>query len=244
MKLRALIVDDERLARAALRNLLDQRSDMDVVGEADGLATAKRAIVALTPDVVFLDVQMTDGTGFDLFDQIDVSCAVVFVTAYDSFALRAFEVNARDYLVKPVSAQDLDRAIGRLRSPEVTKPHVPSQLELDDVVCLSEGNRIRFTPVRDIVYITAADDYTEVHLLSGQAALVQTILREWELRLPARRFVRLHRSHLVNLGFVEEVGSDGGTWYARLRGAVTLPMSRRYAQLLRSRLSVGGHADK
>lgn len=238
MKLRALIVDDERLARAALRTLLASRPDVEIVGEADCLAAAREAITQLAPDVVFLDVQMPDGTGFDLFDQVDVTCAVVFVTAYDAFALRAFEVNARDYLVKPVSSADLDRALKRLVHME-TSPPKQGQLELDDVVCLHEGNRIKFTAVRDVVYIMAADDYTEVHLSAARTVLVQTTLREWEARLPSRRFVRVHRSHLVNLGFVEEVGQDAGAWYLRLRGtADALPMSRRYAQALRARLAV------
>jgi two-component system, LytTR family, response regulator len=241
---RVLIVDDERLARVALRSLLSERSDVDIVGEASSVATAKQAIAELDPDVLLLDVQMPDGTGFDLLKQIDVDCDVVFVTAYDTFAVRAFDVNALDYLVKPLAQADVTRVLRRLTTSGVSTTSPPARLELDDTVCLHEGQRMRFVSVREIVYIGAAGDYTDVHLVNGLTVLAPVALRDWEFRLPTRCFVRAHRSNLVNLGFIEEVINAGGVWTMRLRCLDTeLPMSRRFARALKSRFEVGGLGD-
>ena len=236
---RALIVDDERLARVALREVLEIRPDVEVVGEADCIDTAVQLVGELRPDVIVLDVQMPGESGFDLFDRAEVTASVVFVTAYDEYAVRAFEVNALYYLVKPVGPEQIDRSLKRLCTTEPPAPTRP--LDLDDVVCLNEGQSMKFASVKSIVFISAADDYTEVHTDSGKVALVPTALREWEERLPAERFARTHRSTLVNLSYIDEVLHEGGTWTVTLRGVeATLPMSRRFAQALRKRLDTGG----
>jgi two-component system, LytTR family, response regulator len=240
MSYRAVVVDDERLSRVALRALLEQRADVEVVGEADCVDAAARLVSELQPDVVFLDVQMPGASGFELFDRVDVTGRVVFVTAYDEYAVRAFEVNALDYLVKPVTHAALERSLGRLVSPEEPEPAPeppPRRLSLDDVVCLHEGQSIKFVCVRGIVYLAAADDYTEVHLEDGKVALVATSLRQWAQQLPPDRFARTHRVNLVNLAFVDEVVQESGAWTVRLRNLdVSLPMSRRFAQGLKTRL--------
>lgn len=233
--IRALIVDDERLARVALRNVLEERGDVEVVGEADSVGAAREKLQALSPDVVFLDVQMPGGSGFELFKD-EVRAKVVFCTAYEQYAVRAFEVNALDYLVKPVAPEQVDRALRRLVRPAEMQPDVSEPLEADDLVALRETRGLRFTKVRDISYIQAADDYSEVRLVDGATALVNVPLRRWEARLPAADFVRIHRSSLVNLRHVEEVQHVDGRFQVVLRGGPALAVSRRMASELKQRL--------
>lgn len=233
--IRALIVDDERLARVALRNVLEERGDVEVVGEADSVGAAREKLQALAPDVVFLDVQMPGGSGFELFKD-EVRAKVVFCTAYEQYAVRAFEVNALDYLVKPVAPEQVDRALRRLVRPAEMQPDVSEPLEADDLVALRETRGLRFTKVRDITYIQAADDYSEVRLVDGATALVNVPLRRWEARLPAADFVRIHRSSLVNLRHVEEVQHVDGRFQVVLRGGPALAVSRRMASELKQRL--------
>jgi two-component system LytT family response regulator len=233
--LRALIVDDERLARVALRGLLEERGDVEIVGEADGVAAARLRLAELKPDVVFLDVQMPGGSGFELFGE-GLHTKVVFCTAYEQYAVRAFEVNALDYLVKPVSPEQVDRALKRLQLPaEPNREDAP--LGLDDLVALREAHALRFAPAREIAFIVAADDYSEVHLATGKPALVDVTLRRWEARLPRADFVRVHRSTLVNLHHVERVEYADERWQVVLKhGAAPLPVSRRIGRELLDRL--------
>ena len=244
MKRTALIVDDERLARAALARLLGERDDVEVVAQAQSVADAAEALNRLEPDLVFLDVQMPGGSGFELFERTQVGADVIFVTAYDEHALRAFEVNALDYLVKPVSPDDIERALSRLAP--TGQPQVPAPdgrqppLSLDDVVCLHEGPSMKFVAVKDICFIRAADDYTEAISTQGRTVLTNASLRTWEERLPTHAFARIHRSTMVNLLHVEDVVQEASSWLVHLRGQPQpLTMSRRYAQALKKRLGVG-----
>jgi two-component system LytT family response regulator len=240
--MRALIVDDERLARVALKSLLDDHKEVEVVGEADSVAGAVRAITEHHPDIVFLDIEMPDGLGFDLFDEMEVEAKVVFVTAYDQHALRAFEVNALDYLVKPVHPKHVARALERVHDPvdvgEDDGAPPRERLEVSDMVCLQEAHSMKFTHVNNIVFIVSANEYTEVHLADGKVALVSQRLRRWEQRLPSC-FARVHRSTLINLHHVDQITQVDGRWnvYLRERGE-PIHMSRRYAKALRQQLAL------
>ncbi|HEU4409126.1 MAG TPA: response regulator [Polyangiaceae bacterium] len=247
--LSALIVDDERLARRELRTLLAAHDAIEVVGEASSVREAVRRVEALAPDVVFLDVQMPRQSGFELLDQVENSFRVVFVTAYDAYALRAFEVNALDYLLKPVRPDRLARTLDRLLAPaEAEPPESPRpgaaapddgsrRLEPDDHLFVSFDRRARFVRVRSIVCVCGAGDYSEVVLDDGQRALVSRTLRQWEERLPARAFVRIHRATIVNLDFVERVEkSDDEAYAVYLRGVeAPVTMSRRQAARVKLR---------
>lgn len=232
---RALIVDDERLARVALKSLLEERGDVQVVGEADSVLSARVQVSQVKPDVVFLDVQMPGGSGFELFAH-GLEVKVVFCTAYEQYALRAFEVNALDYLLKPIDPAHVDRALKRLTVPG-GEPASSAALKLDDLVSLKEATTTRFAAVRDITFIQAADDYSEVHLVDAKSALVDVTLRAWEARLPSADFVRIHRSSLVNLHHVEAIESADGQGQVVLRGQTEpLVISRRMGRELRARL--------
>ncbi len=233
--LRCLIVDDERLARLALRRLLEERGDVEIVGEADSVASARKLLAALDPDVVFLDVQMPGSSGFELLKE-QVRAKVIFCTAYEQYAVRAFEVNALDYLIKPVGPEHVERALRRALGPAEAQPVANEALGAEDLVALREAHGLRFTPVRDITFVQAADDYSEVRLVSGVVVLVDVTLRRWEARLPAQDFARIHRSFLVNLRHVEAVQHVAGRWQVSLRGGPILTVSRRMASELKDRL--------
>ena len=232
--MKAVLVDDERLARRVLRKLLERdHPDVEIVAEADGVASAAEAIALHAPDLVFLDVQLAGEDGFSLFDRASLP-RVIFVTAWDRYAVRAFEVHALDYLLKPVAPDRLAEALRRAREPE---PAVAEDrpLEPSDLVCLPTARGMRFFRVHDVTHLTAADDYSEVHLANGGTLLAHTSMTQWEARLP-EGFLRVHRSVIANVDHVDEVLRSGtDTWEIRLKGGGTVPMSRRHAAKLLER---------
>ncbi len=237
-ELAAIIVDDERLARNEMRSLLADHPEVRVIGEADSVESAVRLINSERPDVVFLDIQLAGETGFDLLQQVALDeVAVVFVTAYEQHAMRAFEVNALDYLLKPVTPERLAAALEKL---EVTKP--PSAfkgpLEYDDRLFLQIDDRMGFLRIDSIKFIAAAGDYSYVHAVNGVRHLVQKPLKEWEARLPGNYFLRIHRSTIVNMEHVERLEPWSNYSYRVYIKAVDEPlaMSRRYALKAKDRL--------
>ncbi|MEZ0336058.1 MAG: LytR/AlgR family response regulator transcription factor [Gemmatimonadales bacterium] len=237
--LTALIVDDERLARQELRALLSVHPEVRVVGEAASVDEAVRHLVREQPDVVFLDIQMPGESGFDLFARAPVSSRVIFVTAHDAHALRAFDVNALDYLLKPVVPARLAESIGRLREQTATTPVAARRFEIGDFVFLPIDGRSRFIRVNQIVAVAAAGDATEVSTADGMRGRVPRSLKAWEERLPAKQFIRIHREAIVNLQFVdriEEWSHDAYQVYLRGQPA-PLTLSRRYASRLKARFA-------
>jgi two-component system, LytTR family, response regulator len=232
----AILVDDERLARRELSHLLAAHPSINVVGQAASVEEAATLVGRLDPDVIFLDIQMPRRSGFELLDACEVRGQVVFVTAHDVHAIRAFEVNALDYLLKPVHPDRLALTVARLtRAPGAPAP-ATARLELDDHLFLHHGRAARFVRVRTIVCVRGADDYAEVVLDDGKQLLSPRPLREWEARLPPRSFVRIHRAAIVNLDHVLGIEPAGDESFRVLvRGTSDpLPMSRRYAARLRS----------
>lgn len=232
MTLTAVIVDDERLARRELAHLLAAHPEIAVAGEAGSVDDAAQLVRALDPDVVFLDIQMPRRSGFELLDAADVR-RVVFVTAHDVHAIRAFEVNALDYLMKPVVPARLAVTVSRLLGAVDPAPPT-ARLESADHLFLSDGKAARFVQVRAIVCIRGAGDYSELVLDDGKRLLSPRPLREWETRLPSG-FARVHRTAIVNLERVERVErASDDSFRVVLRGsAEPVPMSRRHAARLR-----------
>jgi len=225
----AILVDDERLARKELRSMLAEHEIIDVVGEAETVAQATELVHAKNPDVIFLDIQLPGETGFDLLEKISPACKIIFVTAFDAYAIRAFEVNALDYLLKPINPARLAQAIERLTSHEPAPP--VRDLEYEDRLFIEVDERSRLLKVSDIIVITAMGDYSQILSCDGQKSLVLKSLKDWEDRLPAKHFTRIHRSTIVNLEYVERVES----WFNRSyrihirQLPEPLVMSRRYA---------------
>lgn len=240
--LKSLIVDDERLARKELRSLLAGFDEIEIVGEAENTEQAAQLIESKNPNLVFLDIQMTGETGFDLLEKLEqVDFKTIFVTAFDAYALRAFEVNALDYLMKPVNLERLSQAINKLLNEEKltdaekAKPVRP--LEFDDRLFVQAGTRSVFLKINTISHVVSANDYSEVFTIEGQQFLIEKPLREWEERLPEKHFARIHRACIVNLEFVEKVES----WFNRSyqiylqNSREPLTVSRRYAAKLKEK---------
>ncbi len=235
----ALIVDDERIARHELVYLLSEHPEIETVGQATSVEEAVEQITRLRPELLFLDVQMPGTSGFELFDRINVEAHVIFVTAYDEFALRAFEVNALDYLTKPVRPQRLSQAVDRfLRSAKSEAQ--PVELAMSDSILLTIDRRPRFVRIDSIECVLAEGDYTQVICNGTSLGMVLKSMKEWERFLPAKHFCRIQRSAIVNCEqVVRFVPALNGGYEVHMRSLTApLAMSRRYARLLRGRFAV------
>jgi two-component system LytT family response regulator len=237
-KFRAIIVDDERLARKDLRSLLTEYDTIEIVGEADSVASAKQLINETGPDLIFLDIQMPGESGFDLLEKADVEARVIFVTAFDEYAIRAFEVDAIDYLLKPVNPDRLRNAIERLERETPNRYEQRRKLEYDGALFLTISNHLKFVRVSSILSVQAAGDYSELTLMEGKKGLVMKPMLEWEDRLPESHFCRIHRSTIINMEYIDRIEEwFKNSYRVHLKGVDTpVPMSRRYAALLKQRL--------
>jgi two-component system LytT family response regulator len=259
-EIRAVVVDDEPVARAGVQKLLRQDADVDIVGEAGNGRDAVALIRRVEPDLLFLDIQMPEMNGFDVLQSIGPANApvTVFVTAYDQFALRAFEVQALDYLLKPFEDERfhsvLQRAkleVRRSRRDELTDrlenllnsyaarspaaaPAAPGPLSR---IVVREGGAVTFQPVEEIDWIEAADYYAKLHI--GPAIqLVRYTMNELERQLDPLRFVRVHRSAIVNAERVKEIRVDYQNHHiVVLRNGTRVPLSRRRRELLEGIMS-------
>ncbi len=235
----AVLVDDERLARRELRTLLEEAhaEHVHIVGEADSVSAAARLVHATDADVVFLDIQLAGETGMDLLPLLGADVDVVFVTAHDAYTLRAFEVNALDYLLKPVAPERLAVTVSRLAATQPPPP-VREKVTYDDRLFLRLGQERAFVRVRDIVAVEAEGDGSTLRLAPHLTRKPSTkSLREWEQRLPDRNFVRIHRSTIVNLEYVERLETwSHASQHVYLRGLKEpVTMSRRFGARLRDR---------
>jgi two-component system LytT family response regulator len=245
--LRSLIVDDERLARQKLRRLLEAEPAVEVVGECGNGLEAVAAIVRLHPDVVLLDIEMPGLNGFEVLRRVGIENTphVIFVTAHDEFAIKAFELEALDYLLKPFDASRLHQAIARAR--RASSEDLPERLiallgrldardsSLTRILVRSEG-RMSFVRVDEIDWIQAADNYVRIHA-GRESHLVRDTLASLEARLDPRRFMRVHRSAIVNLDRVHELRAlFRGDYEVRLKGGASVPLGRNYRERLISAL--------
>lgn len=227
--MKALIIDDERIARQELRRLLAAHPEIEIAGEARTGEEALELIGRLVPDVLFLDVRMPGMNGFDLLEHLDDVPQVVFTTAYDEYALRAFEVSALDYLVKPVAPARLASAIAKLR------PRSQSRLER---VFVKEGDRCWLVPVADIFLLESEGNYTRLHFGNDRPLILRSLAALQE-RLDPAIFFRAGRRHVVNLKWVERVEpAVGGNLLVVLRGGSTVEMSRRQSARFQEALSL------
>jgi two-component system LytT family response regulator len=221
--MRVLVVDDERLARAELRRLLKAHPDIDVVGEAVDAADGVRQVLALKPDLIFLDVQMPGGSGFDLLAALDDPPEVIFTTAFDRYALQAFEVNALDYLQKPVQAARLAAALERSVRGAQRRSTGERKLFVRD------GERCWFVALGDVRLFTSEGNYTRVYF-GGEQPLLLRSLKQLEERLDPQRFFRASRRHLVNLDHVRRAApNEAGGYTLLLAGGEAVEVSRRRA---------------
>lgn len=250
-KIRAMVVDDEAMARERVIGMLRQESDIELIGECSDGQQAVQAIAAQQPDLVFLDVQMPAVDGFGVIQQVgpEKMPAVVFVSAYDEYALKAFEVHAMDYLLKPFSRerfqQTLQHArthVERRRAGDLGKRLMalvqdvkPEPQRLDRLVVKS-GGRVFFLRTDDIIWIEAAGNYVRLHL-AEDSHLFRETMNGIEARLDPRRFVRIHRSRIVNSDRIKELQPwFNGEYVVVLQNGTRLTLSRGYREKLQERL--------
>ena len=233
----ALVIDDERLARNELKRLLAAYPDIQVVGEAAGVDEGLALIDSIKPDVIFLDVQMPGANGFELINRLSTHTPrVIFTTAFERFALRAFDVNALDYLLKPIAPERLAQALARLEQPEADVPG--RALALQDQVLLRDGRRCWFVRVEDIRLLEACGNYTHVHF-GRERPLISRSLSALEARLPPETFFRISRRQLLNLRYIQKVEPwFGGGLKVRLSTGEECEISRRAARQFRQRLAL------
>ncbi len=236
MVLKALVIDDEPYARADFGELCRSDPRLQIVWEAGSMSQARQILSAFQPDVVFLDVQLQDGSGFDLVPRIPDVVQLVFVTAYDQYALRAFEVNALDYLLKPVSMERFQHCVERLLrqcSPQELPETPPSAVNYDDRVLIKHGAHREFVLVSQVIVVTSVGgNYTHVGTLGGSWFVVRRTIKEWEALLPPDQFARVHRASIVNLNHVERATRAlGGGLRLKLRELKEpITVSRRLAR--------------
>jgi two-component system, LytTR family, response regulator len=234
--IRVLVVDDEPLARSNLLHSLRQRNDVEVLGECESSAAALETIRRDRPDLVFLDVRMPEYDGFDILEMLgaDVPPAVIFVTAYDQYALKAFETGALDYLLKPFTNARFARALDRARERINERRQPPIHL---DRLTIKSAGRVVFLSTAEVDWIEAADYYASLHV-GAKTHMLRRSMNDLESDFDPARFCRIHRSTIVNLDRVREIRFDSDAEYeVVLADGTKLRLSRRYRKDLESRLS-------
>jgi two-component system LytT family response regulator len=241
----AIIVDDEELARSLLREMLGRHADIEILAECANGFEAVKAVAERKPDLILLDVQMPKLNGFEVLELIGADTAVIFVTAYDTYAMRAFDVHAVDYLLKPFGEDRFDAALARARERIVRKTPVPAELsaaarppaQFLERIVIKDGAKVHIVPVAKVDYLEAQDDYVAVHS-AGKSYLKQQTISSLESGLDPARFIRIHRSYIVNLERVTKL--EPYTKESRvvvLADGTQLPVSRagyaRLAELLK-----------
>jgi two-component system LytT family response regulator len=245
--MKALLIDDERLARSELRRLLAAYDDVEIAGEAANSKQAREQLAALKPALIFLDVQMPGETGIELLESIEPPVPhVIFTTAYDEFAVKAFELNALDYLLKPVDPARLAAAIEKLRAkidgaPDETaaaKTIARERLAAEDKVFVREGDRCWFVEVKSIRLLESEGNYTRVHFDNAQPQLFRS-LNAMEERLDPKYFFRANRRQIINLAWIDKIEPwFSGGLLVHLKGGAKVELSRRQAQEFREKMSL------
>jgi two-component system LytT family response regulator len=247
--IRAILVDDEQLARDLLREYLNSQKEIEIVAECNNGFDAVKAIAEHKPDLVFLDVQMPKLDGFEVLELVDRNLAVVFVTAYDQYAMKAFDAAAVDYLLKPFDLVRLETALERVRRRLGEQDRLPRAAELKQAaqapgqwperVVVKDGARVHIIPVAQLEYAEAEDDYVALHS-SGKKYLKQQTISSLEQSLNPARFIRVHRSFLINLENISKIEPyTKDTRLAILKSGVQIPVSRAGYLRLREAMDAG-----
>lgn len=240
---KVLIVDDEPLARAIIKNYLQDFPQLELVGECGDGFEAVKAIAEKQPDLLFLDIQMPRINGFELLEIVNDPPSVIFTTAFDEYALKAFEVHALDYLLKPFSQERFAVAVEKWLStgtmPKTTAETVHYQLpDEQHRIVIKDGTEIRIIPVADIHYVEAYDDYVKIYTSNGKH-LKKATMTHFEQRLPAHTFMRIHRSYILNLQELTRIESfEKNSYIAILKSGARLAISRNAYGDLKTALGI------
>jgi two-component system, LytTR family, response regulator len=250
MTARVLIVDDEPLPRERLRTLLGEHDEVEIVGECADGESAVRSILELRPDLVLLDIKMPELDGFGVVEALkgEELPAIIFVTAYDEFAIRAFEVEAVDYLLKPINPERFARALGRALAA-LERPESGAMHKLQEFVerversrgfltrfVVRDRSKLSFVRVEDVDWIDSASNYVRLHV-DGRPSFVRETMKSIEARLDPDRFVRVHRSSIINIDRVASIEpSSHGEYIVTMRDGARLTTSRTHSERLRELL--------
>ncbi|MBC7508596.1 MAG: response regulator [Ferruginibacter sp.] len=240
---RAIIIDDERLARNELKKLLLEFPDVEVIDEAANAAEGIEKIDALSPDLIFLDIQMPGKTGFDMLTELDKAPHVIFTTAYDEYALKAFDVNALDYLMKPIEPKRLADALQKLQLAEekemaANQAFNRGMLKENDQVFVKDGERCWFVKLSDVRLFESVGNYAKV-FFAGNKPLILKSLNALEERLDEKIFFRANRKHIVNMRMIEKIEPyfNGGL-LLEIKGGEKVEVSRRQAVKFKEMMSL------
>lgn len=239
--LKVILIDDERLARSELKRLLQEFPDVEVIGEAANATEGLDKIESLNPDLVFLDIQMPGKTGFDMLTQLERAPHIIFVTAYDEYALKAFEVNALDYLMKPVEPKRLAEALLKVRQKdeeELLSYNNRGLLSEHDQVFVKDGERCWFVKLSDVRLFESVGNYAKVFFGTNKPLILKS-LNALEERLDEKVFFRANRKHIINLRMIEKIEPyfNGGL-LLDLIGGEKIEVSRRQAVKFKEMMSL------
>lgn len=247
-KLQTIIVDDEKLAREIIKNYLSKHDNIELIAECENGFEAVKQINELNPDLIFLDIQMPKITGFEMLELLDNPPVIIFTTAYDQFALKAFEVNATDYLLKPFSIDRFDEALGKvykllenkktaIKQIEKLTKHIEKREDYLERVVIKNGQKIAIVPVNDIKYIEAQDDYTMLYTDKGNF-LKQKTMKYFEENLDPNDFLRVHRSYIVKMEQIKQIELfEKESYRVILHEGNKLPVSKNGYQKLKEILN-------
>lgn len=236
-KIKAVVIDDENLARKIVIKSLEQYPDVDIVAECSNGFEGIKAINEHKPDIVFLDIQMPKLTGFEMLELLEEAPVIIFTTAYDQYALKAFEVNATDYLLKPFSMDRFREAMekafvflnDRKKNAEAVKSlaaHIDEKPDTLERIVVKNGAKISIIPIEKICYLEAQDDYVMLHTTEGRH-LKQKTMKYFEDHLPQDEFIRIHRSYIVRLSIIKQIELfEKDTFRVLLHDGKTLPVSK------------------
>jgi two-component system LytT family response regulator len=237
--MKAIIVDDERLARQELKSLLAEHKEIEVIAECSDATQAKEKINELKPDIVFCDIQMPGKTGLELVEEISATIDVVFITAHDEYAIKAFELNAFDYLLKPVQPERLAETIKKLSVKDIaTKPDNNTPLTERDMVFIKDGEKCWFVRLSDIRLFESEGNYVRVYFDNFRPLILRS-LNSLETRLNEKQFFRASRKHMINLSYIAGIE----TWFngglnVKLKDGKEIEISRRQAVRLKDMMSL------
>ena len=237
--MKAIIIDDERLARQELKNLLSNYKEIEIVAECSDANQAKNKISELKPDIIFCDIQMPGKSGLELAEEISGTIDVVFITAYDEHAIKAFELNAFDYLLKPVHPSRLAETIKKLQIRETTsKPNNNSPLSKNETVFIKDGEKCWFVELNNIRLFESEGNYVRVYFDNFKPLILRS-LNSLETRLNEKEFFRASRKHIINLSYISSVESwfNGGL-NVTLKDGKEIEISRRQAVRLKDMFSL------
>ncbi|MGY8978019.1 MAG: LytR/AlgR family response regulator transcription factor [Cytophagales bacterium] len=245
--MRAIIIDDERLARKELNNLLENYPEIEIVDQAVNADEALEKIIQLDPELIFLDIQMPGKTGFELLEELEKVPKVIFTTAYDEFAIKAFDVNALDYLLKPIQEERLKDTITKVLAVQASAlaeraqegvSEIKQQLGMNDKVFVKDGDRCWFISLKEIRLFESDGNYIKVYF-NNVKPMIHKSLNALDEKLDERSFFRASRKHIINLSWIETIE----TWFnggllVQLKGGEKVEVSRRQAARFKEKMSL------